>query len=39
MTELPDISDQIVLSMRGRKNRVDPHRPYAWLVEPERTAE
>jgi uncharacterized Fe-S cluster-containing MiaB family protein len=25
--------------MRGRKNRVDPHRPYAWLVEPERTAE
>jgi radical SAM enzyme (TIGR01210 family) len=34
----PIISDQWILSKRGNKNIVDPRRPYAWLVEKERTA-
>jgi len=40
MNEIPGpiISDQWILSKRGNKNIVDPRRPYAWLVEKERTA-
>jgi len=32
-----DINDEWILSCRGRKNTLDPFRPYAWLVEKERT--
>ena len=40
MNEDPDfnINDQWILSKRGRKNTVNPRKPYAWLVEKERTA-
>jgi archaeosine synthase beta-subunit len=31
------INDQWIVSMRGSKNIVDPHLPYGWLVEKERT--
>lgn len=31
------ISDHWIVSQRGDKNSVDPRRPYAWLVEKERT--
>ena len=31
------VNDQWIRSLRGNKNPVDPHRPYAWLVEKERT--
>lgn len=31
------INDTWILSRRGSKNKVDPVRPYAWLVEKERT--
>ena len=31
------INDGWIVSKRGRKNAVDPQRPYAWLVEKERT--
>lgn len=31
------IDDRWIVSMRGKKNPVDPHRPYGWLVEKERT--
>jgi radical SAM enzyme (TIGR01210 family) len=39
MNEDPDISinDNWIVSMRGNKNPVDPHLPYGWLVEKERT--
>jgi archaeosine synthase beta-subunit len=39
MSENPDlfINDQWVMSSRGRKNSVDPQKPYAYLVEKERT--
>jgi archaeosine synthase beta-subunit len=39
MNEDPDflINDRWIVSMRGNKNPVDPQRPYAWLVEKERT--
>jgi len=33
----PLINDQWILSLRGRKNIIDPHKPYGWLVEKERT--
>ncbi len=33
-----NIDDRWILSKRGRKNAVDPRKPYAWLVEKERTA-
>lgn len=32
------IDDKWILSKRGRKNLVDPHSPYAWLVEEELSA-
>lgn len=32
------LSDQEILTARGDKNRVDPSRPYAFLVEPEHSA-
>lgn len=32
-----EIDDKWILSKRGIKNTVDPERPYAWLVEKERT--
>ena len=31
------VSDKWIVSMRGKKNPVDPLRPYGWLVEKERT--
>jgi archaeosine synthase beta-subunit len=31
-------TDEWILAKRGRKNPVDPSRPYGWLVEKERTA-
>ena len=34
----PQITDQDILSLRPPKNRLDPWRPYACLVEPERSA-
>jgi len=33
----PLINDRWILSLRGKKNNVDPHIPYGWLVEKERT--
>jgi archaeosine synthase beta-subunit len=37
--DLPRIDDAWILARRGPKNAVDPLRPYAYLLEPERTAE
>lgn len=37
-TELPTIDDAWILQHRGPRNVVEPDRPYAHLVEPERTA-
>jgi radical SAM enzyme (TIGR01210 family) len=39
MNEIQDhiFSDQWIVSHRGEKNIVDPRKPYAWLVEKERT--
>lgn len=34
----PRFSDAEILAARGPKNRVDPYRPYAFLVEPECSA-
>ncbi len=33
-----DINDDWVVAQRGPRNSVDPHRPYAFMVEPERMA-
>jgi radical SAM enzyme (TIGR01210 family) len=33
-----EITDRWIISCRGEKNNVDPHKPYAWLVEKERTS-
>jgi archaeosine synthase beta-subunit len=33
----PEINDKWILMGRGNKNSVDPLKPYAWLVEKERT--
>ena len=33
----PILTDSWIVSKRGKKNTVNPHRPYAWLVEKERT--
>jgi archaeosine synthase beta-subunit len=40
MNENPDtiINDRWIVSHRGRKNPVDPRKPYAWLIEKEYTA-
>jgi radical SAM enzyme (TIGR01210 family) len=40
MNELPGsgIADEWIISKRGKKNSVDPQRPYAWMIEKERTA-
>ncbi len=40
MNDLPHfrITDRWILSARGKKNPVDPQKPYAWMVEKERTA-
>src|SRR6185503_19114902 len=35
---MPVISRRDLLAARGPKNKVDPRRPYAFLVEPERSA-
>ena len=35
-TLLP-VSDKSIVSLRGKKNQVDPLRPYGWIVEKERT--
>jgi archaeosine synthase beta-subunit len=35
-TLLP-VSDKRIVSLRGKKNQVDPLRPYGWIVERERT--
>ncbi len=39
MNDLQDfeISDRWILGCRGSKNRVDPQKPYAWLIEKELT--
>ena len=39
MSEDPEflINDQWIVSNRGSKNPVDPQKPYAWLIEKERT--
>ncbi len=39
MSKFPDIriDDQWILSKRGRKNQVDPYKPYAYFIEKERT--
>ena len=34
----PQITDNEVLSVRSRKNAMDPWKPYAFLVEPERSS-
>jgi archaeosine synthase beta-subunit len=34
----PEITDRWVVSCRGNKNSVDPTKPYAWIVEKERTS-
>jgi radical SAM enzyme (TIGR01210 family) len=33
-----DLTDRWIMDNRGKKNTVDPQRPYAWLVEKEHTA-
>jgi radical SAM enzyme (TIGR01210 family) len=33
-----EITDRWIITNRGKKNDVNPQRPYAWLVEKERTA-
>lgn len=33
----PVINDRWIVTNRGRKNSVDPHKPYSWLIEKERT--
>lgn len=38
MPLLPQFSDAEILADRPERNQVDPWRPYAWLVEDERTA-
>ena len=39
MNDLHDfrINDSWITASRGKKNRVDPQKPYAWLIEKERT--
>ena len=39
MNDNPDLvlNDRWIVSNRGRKNSVDPQKPYSWLVEKERT--
>jgi archaeosine synthase beta-subunit len=34
---LCEINDRWIVSNRGQKNPVDPQKPYAWLIEKERT--
>ena len=40
MSKIPRsvINKEWIISHRGKKNNVDPRRPYAWLIEKERTA-
>ena len=38
MRAAPKIDDRFIRGARPAKNRVDPHIPYDWLVEPEATA-
>jgi hypothetical protein len=38
MSDVPLPTDRQILAARGPKNEVDPQRPYAFLVEEERTA-
>ena len=40
MSKIPRsvINKEWIISYRGKKNNVDPRRPYAWLIEKERTA-
>jgi radical SAM enzyme (TIGR01210 family) len=33
------IDERRIEALRGRKNKVDQHRPYGWIVEKERTAQ
>jgi len=37
MPALPQVTDKWILSLRGPRAALDPRRPYAWLIEPERT--
>jgi len=36
--DAPSARSRWILGHRGRKNRLDPNRPYAWLLEKERAA-
>ena len=36
-THIPEITDDWILSARGKKNSINPDRPYAFLTEKERT--
>jgi radical SAM enzyme (TIGR01210 family) len=36
-SSLDEINDKWIVSNRGKKNPVDPYKPYSWLVEKERT--
>ena len=40
MNDFPEIeiTEKWIASCRGKKNKVDPQKPYAWLVEKERTS-
>jgi radical SAM enzyme (TIGR01210 family) len=35
--ENPEVTDKWIVSCRGNKNSIDPLKPYAWIVEKERT--
>lgn len=39
MVELRTPTDRDIVSLRGRRNSVDPSRPFLWFTERERTAE
>ena len=36
MTEFPRLADAEILAARGSREALDPARPYAFLIEPER---
>jgi len=39
MKSMPQFGDERILALRPSRNAVSPDRPYAWLVEPEPTAD
>ena len=36
--ESPEVTDKWIVSCRGEKNRIDPQKPYAWIIEKERSS-